>query len=279
MERAAKTLKPVLLELGGKDPMIVLQDAELNRAVAGAVNGGLFNAGQMCISVESVYVEEAIYPEFVRRVVDAVKKLRLGTESIDGTGQIVDMGPLMSERQIEIVERQVEDARAKGATILTGGKRRPDLGSLFYEPTVITNVTDDMLLMQEETFGPLLPIIKVKSAEEAIRHSNHSRFGLSSSIWTADTARGVALARTIEAGSTCINDVAINYVIPELPMGAVKDSGIGHRHGGADGIKLFCRIQGIVANRFGMKREVYWYPYSRKVEKLLSKGLDLLFKR
>ncbi len=279
MERAAKTLKPVLLELGGKDPMIVLRDAELNRAVGGAVNGGMFNAGQMCISVELVYVEEAIYDMFVSRVVEEVKKLRLGVESVDGNGQMVDMGPLMSERQLEIVERQVEDARAKGATILTGGKRRTDLGSLFYEPTVITNVTDDMLLMQEETFGPVLPILKVKSAEEAIRRSNSSRFGLSSSIWTRDTARGVELARTIEAGSTCINDVAINYVIPEVPMGAIKDSGIGHRHGGADGIRLFCRSQSIVTNRFGMKREFYWYPYSRKVEKLLIKGLDLLFKR
>lgn len=185
----------------------------------------------------------------------------------------------MSERQLSIVDRQVEDARAKGAKILIGGRRREDLGGYFYEPTVITDVTDDMLLMQEETFGPVLPIIKVENAEEALRLSNASKYGLSSSVWTSNKVRGMALARQIEAGSTCINDVAINYVIPELPMGAIKQSGFGYRHGAEDGIRMFCRAQGILSDRVGMKRELYWFPYNRRSEKLVGKVLDFLFKR
>ncbi|MEI7555337.1 aldehyde dehydrogenase family protein [Candidatus Chlorohelix sp.] len=277
MERASRTLTPVLLELGGKDPMIVLQDANLERAVNGAINGALFNSGQMCISVERAYVEAPIYDSFVQKVVEQVQKLRVGVET--RSGDSIDIGPLMSERQLAIVERQVEDARARGAKILTGGRRREDLGGYFYEPTVITDVTDDMLLLQEETFGPVLPIIKVKNAEEALRLSNDSEYGLSSSIWTSNKVRGMALARRIAAGSTCINDVAINYAIPELPMGAIKQSGFGYRHGAEDGIRMFCRVQGILSDRVGMKRELHWFPYNRRSEKLVGKMLDLLFKR
>jgi acyl-CoA reductase-like NAD-dependent aldehyde dehydrogenase len=276
MERAAKTLKPVLLELGGKDPMIVLQDADLKRAVNGAVIGGLFNAGQTCISVEALYVEAPIFDQFVDLLVKEVQKLRVGQET---GGETVDIGPLTMPRQLEIVERQIEDARAKGAKILTGGKRRADLPGLFYEPTVITDVTDEMLLMQEETFGPVLPVIKVSSAEEAIRISNRSQFGLSSSIWTRDKARGLALARKIEAGSSCVNDVLINYLALELPLGGIKSSGIGYRHGGADGIRHFTRTHSILIDRFGLKREFFWFPYNRRVEKLVGKGIKLLFRR
>jgi len=276
MERAAKTLKPVLLELGGKDPMIVLQDADLKRAVNGAVIGGLFNAGQTCISVEALYIEAPIFDQFVDLLVKEVQKLRVGQET---GGETVDVGPLTMPRQLEIVERQIEDARDKGAKILTGGKRRTDLPGLFYEPTVITDVTDEMLLMQEETFGPVLPVIKVSSAEEAIRISNRSPFGLSSSIWTQDKARGLALARKIEAGSSCVNDVLINYLALELPLGGIKNSGIGYRHGGADGIRHFCRTHSILIDRFGLKREFFWFPYNRRVEKLVGRGIKLLFRR
>ncbi|HEX2914236.1 MAG TPA: succinic semialdehyde dehydrogenase [Chloroflexia bacterium] len=276
MERASRRLIPVLLELGGKDPMIVLKDADLERAANGAVMGGFINAGQVCISVERVYVEEPVYDRFVNLVVDKVQKLRQGIET--GTDNPPDIGPMTFPRQLEIVERQVEDARQKGAKILTGGKRRADLPGLFFQPTVMTDITDDMLVMQEETFGPVLPVVRVKNAEEAIEKANRSNYGLSSSVWSGDRARGVSVALQIEAGSTCVNDVFVNYSLPEIPFGGIKESGIGYRHGGADSLKKFCRPHSIVVDRTGLKRELYWMPYSRSVEKTLHLGLQLLGK-
>ncbi len=275
-ERAARTLTPVLLELGGKDPMIVLQDADLDRAVAGALYGGMMNAGQVCISVERVYVEAPIYDQFVQRLVDGVGKLRVGADP-DGRDNI-DMGPLTFARQLQIVEQQVADARAKGATVMTGGHRREGVG-LFYEPTILTDVTDDMLLMQEETFGPLLPVIKVADADEAIRRANDSRFGLSSSIWSRDKKRAEQLARRIEAGSTVINDVIINYIVPEVPFGGIKESGIGYRHGGRDSLRRFTRPQSILIDRLNLKSEVTWFPYTPRVSRLLKTVMNLLYKR
>lgn len=277
MERAAKSLKPVLLELGGKDPMLVLKDADLERATNGAVFGALFNAGQTCVSVERVYVEEPVYDEFVAKLRGKVEKLRQGLET---KGQAdIELGPMTMLRQLEIVERQVEDARTKGAKVLTGGKRRSDLPGLFYEPTILTDVTDDMLVMQEETFGPVLPVIKVRDAEEAVRRANDSRFGLSSSVWTRDSSKGEALARKVEAGSTCVNDTIINYMALELPFGGIKESGIGFRHGGADGLRKFCRSHSILVDRFQMKREIHWHPYDKRVFNLLNRATSLLFKR
>lgn len=273
MERASRRLIPVLLELGGKDPMIVLKDADLDRAVNGAVAGAFYNSGQVCISVERLYVEEPIFDRFVEKLVEKVKKLRLGDPA--GTYN-VDIGPMTFQGQVDIVERHVADARAKGATILTGGQRR---GGLYYEPTVLTDVTEDMLVLREETFGPLLPIVKVKDADEALRLANASNFGLSSSIWTRDQSRGEALARKLEAGSTCVNDVVINYVLPEVPFGGIKESGLGYRHGGADSLKKFCRPQTVVTDRFGLKHEPIWMPYNKPVAGLLRLVLDLLYRR
>ncbi len=277
MERASRRLVPVILELGGKDPMIVLKDANLDRAVNGALNGAFFNNGQTCIAVERLYIEEPIYDQFVSRLVEGVQKLRVGNNQAGEHN--IDLGPLTFPRQLEIVERQVEDARARGAKVLTGGKRRTDLPGLFYEPTILTEVSDEMLVMQEETFGPLLPIIKVKNAEEAIEKANKSNFGLSSSLWTGDRARGERLARQIEAGSTCVNDVTINYMALDVPFGGIKESGIGYRHGGADGLKKFCRPQSIIIDRFGLAREPIWMPYGKPVARLLHFALNLLYKR
>ena len=168
------------------------------------------------------------------------------------------------------------DARAKGATILTGGKRRE---GLFYEPTILTGVTPDMLVMREETFGPVLPVIRVKDAAEAVKLANTSTFGLSSSIWTRDTSKGEALARKLEAGSTCVNAVIINYILPEVPFGGIKDSGLGYRHGGPDSLKKFCRPQTVLTDRLGLKSEPFWMPYGKPVAKLLGLALDLLYRR
>jgi acyl-CoA reductase-like NAD-dependent aldehyde dehydrogenase len=277
MERAAKTLTPVLLELGGKDPMIVLKDADLDRSVSGALYGGFFNAGQTCISVERIYVEEPIYDQFVAKLREGVAKLRQGIETAGEAD--IEIGPMTMPRQLDIVEQQIEDAKAKGATVLTGGKRRSDLSGLFYEPTILTDVSDDMQIMQEETFGPVLPVIKVRDAEEAIRKANDSRFGLSSSIWTRDTSKGEALARRVEAGSTCVNDVLINYLALEVPFGGIKESGFGARHGGPEGLRKFCRTQSILVDRFQLKREMFWYPYNKRTARLLGTVLDIMFKR
>lgn len=274
MERASRRLIPVILELGGKDPMIVLKDADLERAVRGAVAGAFFNSGQVCISVEKLFVEAPIYDIFVDKLVERVQKLRLGTDA--GSNHNIDLGPMTFQGQLDLVERQVADARAKGAHILTGGKRRE---GLFYEPTVLTGVTPDMLVMSEETFGPILPVIKVKDAAEAIKLANESNFGLSSSIWTRDTSKGEALARKLEAGSTCVNDVIINYILPEVPFGGIKDSGLGYRHGGEDSLKKFCRPQTVLTDRLGLKSEPFWMPYGKPVAKMLGLVLDLLYRR
>lgn len=274
MERASKTLTPVILELGGKDPLIVLKEANLERAVNGAVTGGFFNNGQVCISSERVYVEEPIYEAFVDKLVEKVKKLRVGSDL--ETPYQVDLGPLTFKKQLDIIERQVEDARQKGAKILTGGQRSPRPG-FFYEPTILTDVTDDMLVMQEESFGPVLPIIKVKNADEAIKQANNSKYGLSSSLWVGDKAQGVELAKRIEAGSTCINDVIINYSMPEVPFGGIKESGIGYRHGGADSLKKFCRPQSIVIDRVGLKWEPIWMPYSKRFANIMGFAIKRLF--
>ncbi len=277
-EHAGRLLKPALLELGGKDPMIVLKDADLDRVTDGALYAGLFNAGQTCISVERFYVEEPIYNEFVARLQTGIAKLRQGIETAGEAN--IELGPMTTPRQLEIVEQQVEDARAKGAKVVAGGKRRDDLPGLFYEPTILTDVTDDMLVMQEETFGPILPIIKVKDAEEAVRRANQSRFGLSSSVWTKDTSKGEVLARKIEAGSTVVNDALLAPPLAmEVPFGGIKDSGLGARHGGPDGLRAFCRKHSILVDRFQLKHEIVWYPYNKQVARGVNFVIDLLFKR
>src|SRR5581483_4137082 len=195
--RCGELLKPVTLELGGKDPMVVLRDADLERAANACVYGALVNAGQVCISVERVYVEAPVYDAFVAKVVDKVRQVRQGVPD----GDLVEMGAMTFPPQIEKVERHVRDAVARGARVLVGGRRRTDLPGLFYEPTVLVDVTHDMEVMREETFGPVIPIMRVADAEEAVRLANDSRYGLDASVWTRDRAREAAVARRIESGA------------------------------------------------------------------------------
>jgi hypothetical protein len=196
MARAAETLTPVSLELGGKDPMIVLSDADIERAANAAVYYSMQNGGQTCVSVERVYVEEPVYDDFVARVTEKARALRQGVPTGFGA---VDIGAVTSPPQMDIIEDHVEDARAKGATIVVGGKRGPGPGD-FFEPTVMTGVDHSMKAMTEETFGPTLPIMKVGDAEEAIRLANDSPYGLSGSVWTKDVAKGEAIARRVQSG-------------------------------------------------------------------------------
>ncbi|MVU80783.1 aldehyde dehydrogenase family protein [Nocardia sp. ET3-3] len=270
--RAAERLIPASLELGGKDPMIVLSDADLDRAVGGAIWGGLFNAGQSCVAVERVYVEAPVYDAFVSKLVDRVGELRQG---MDPQGSFTtEFGAMATATQLELVERQVQDAVDKGARILTGGKRA-DTG-LFYPPTILVDVDHTMACMREETFGPTLPIMKVADEKEAVRLANDSEYGLGGSVWTGSAARGRRVGRALEAGGICVNNAMVNVFQFPLPHGGWKSSGLGSRFGGRDGILKYCRKQAFVSERVQMGGELHWYPYSPSKARLTDQMIRLL---
>ena len=266
MARAAKTLTPVGLELGGKDPMIVLSDADLERAANAAVHYSMQNGGQTCISVERVYVEEPVYADFVDRVERKLRGLRHGAPGGPGA---IDVGAVTSPPQVDLIDSHVQDAVGKGAQAPVGGKRGQGPGD-FYEPTLLLDVDHSMECMTEETFGPTLPVMKVADAEEAVRLANDSPYGLQASIWTRDAAKGERLARMIEAGVCCVNDAQVNYLALELPMGGWKQSGLGARHG-ADGIRKYTRQQAILVT--------HMLPYRSRTTKLLASLLKLVYGR
>jgi acyl-CoA reductase-like NAD-dependent aldehyde dehydrogenase len=274
MARAAETLTPVSLELGGKDPMIVLRDADLERAANAAVYNGYSNGGQICISVERVYVEEPAYDEFVSKVIDKTLALRQGQPGGYGT---VDVGAVTFPPQAEIVERHVKDAVDKGAHVRTGGKLADGPGR-FFEPTVLTDVDHTMEIMTEETFGPTLPIMKVRDAEEALRLANDTRYGLNSSVWTKDIAKGEALADRVNAGATCVNDANVNYAANELPFGGWNESGIGVRHG-PQGIRKYCKTHSVLVTRVAPKKDIHMFPYSARTTKALERVMVLMYGR
>lgn len=268
--RASDRLIPVSLELGGKDPMIVLKEADLDRAAGACVWGSLMNSGQACTSIERVYVEAPVYDAFVDKVVRRVKAMRQGKSADD-----VDIGSMTSEAQLNKVAAQVDQARAKGAKILIGGRRNPSLSGYYYEPTVLVDVDHSMSVMAEETFGPVIPIMQVKDPDEAVKMANDSRYGLGASIFTRNKAAAANLAEQIESGAICVNDSLVNFIIPEAPMGGRKESGFGYRHG-AEGIRKYCQQKTIVVDRFGLKEEFPWYPASEKKSRQLRHLLNLL---
>ncbi len=274
MHAAADALIPCYLELGGKDPMIVCADANLERAANAATFYSMNNAGQVCISVERVYVEAPVYDRFVDLVVENARTLRQGEPTGPGS---VDVGAVTFAPQLDTVQEHVEDAVAKGAQILTGGHGRRDRGR-FFEPTVLVDVDHSMRIMQEETFGPTLPIMKVADAEEALRLANDSAYGLQASVWTGDVTRGEALARRIEAGTVCVNDAQINYSALNLPMGGWKGSGLGTRHGAA-GIRKYTKSQSLLITRRALKREPFMFPYRASRTLALRRLFRLLYGR
>ena len=275
-KRAARRLIPCSLELGGKDPMIVLADADLERAANVAVYYSMQNAGQTCISIERVYVEAPAYDEFVGKVTEKMKALRVGAPHGPGS---VEVGAITFPPQLETIESHVKDALDKGARTLTGGHTKQDGGGRFYEPTLLVDVDHTMKIMTEETFGPTLPIMKVADAEEALRLANDSPYGLGASVFTRDTARGEDIARRIHAGAANVNDALINYTALELPMGGAKESGIGSRHA-AGGIRKFCEPQSIVVTpRLALKREMHMFPYKPRTTKMLSRFFGFMYGR
>ncbi|MET0932975.1 MAG: aldehyde dehydrogenase family protein, partial [Mycetocola sp.] len=269
MARAARRLTPVNLELGGKDPMIVLDDADVELAANAAVWGAMFNAGQTCVSVERAYVVEPVYDRFVAAVVRDVERLRTGA----GIG--FHFGAVIDERQLAVTERHVRDAVAAGATALTGGTRPAGPGT-FYPPTVLVDVDHSMACMTEETFGPTLPIMKVASVEDAVRLANDSTYGLSASVFSKDVERARAVAVQLECGAVNINDVLTNLMCTTAPMGGWKNSGFGVRFGGADGLRKFCRQEAVVAPRTRVGAGSLYYNNSPGALKRLNRLLTRL---
>ena len=273
-QAAAARLLPVVLELGGKDPMLVLKDADVDVASSGAVWGAFANCGQACLSVERCYVHRSLYDVFLEACVRKTKQLHVG----NGIDPQTEIGPLIYERQLRNVESHVEDARARGARVLTGGSRLTHLGANFYAPTVLADVTHAMHIMREETFGPVLPVMPFDTEDEAIQLANDSDYGLAASIWTRDRARGESLARRIRAGTVMVNDAVACFGISEAPHGGVKASGMGRTHG-RFGLEEMVRIKHVDSDHLPRMKQVWWYGYGEGFTRQMEGFLDLMFAR
>jgi NAD-dependent aldehyde dehydrogenases len=266
MAAAAKNMITVVLELGGKDPMIVFEDADIDRAVEAAIYGAFAHAGQLCVAVERLYVQESIFDRFVSQVVKRVSTLRVGTTND------CDFGSISTPAQIERIEEQLQDAVAKGATLLTDITKH---GLLLY-PVVLTNVNHDMKIMKKETFGPLLPIMPFKTEEEAVALANDSPYGLNASVWSRDIKKAKRVVSQLETGNVYINDVIKNIGNPDLPFGGVKQSGFGKYHG-AEGLRTFSIETAVMVNKNKMKREINWFPYTAELLKTVRGLINVLY--
>lgn len=256
------------MELGGKNPMIVLPDADLGAAVDSAIPGVFNNTGQLCLHVERIYVHASRYPEFRDRFVARVAEMRVGA----GYGFDAEMGGLVSEEHRDRVAAHVEQARARGARVLTGGRARPDLGPTFYEPTVLENVTPRMDLFAEETFGPVVALYPFASVDEAVRLANNTRYGLSASVWGRDLRAARAVGARLEAGHVNVNDsAALAYATKNAPSGGFKASGIGVRNGD-QGLLKFTESTNVAT----LKRQVLTPPPNQPYEKYVTSTLAML---
>lgn len=270
MELASRNLTNVVLELGGKDPMIVLEDADLDRAARGAVWGAFTNCGQVCSSIERVYVQQSVAAEFIDKVVALAKNITVGDPLEAGT----DVGPLTVPSQLEIVEDHILDAKDKGARILVGGEKVKDVPGYFFKPTVLTGVDHSMKIMTEETFGPVLPIMSVSEAEEAVKLANDSDYGLTASVWTRNKKLSSQLSKRLHVGSVTINDHLFSFVEPGALWGGVKHTGIGRSHG-PYGILELVNIKYISRDFSKKKTQLWWYPYDKDLLQLLKVSMNV----
>jgi succinate-semialdehyde dehydrogenase/glutarate-semialdehyde dehydrogenase len=264
-------LIPCAVELGGKAPAIVCADADLDRTARALTWGAFANQGQVCASVERVYIHTAVYDELVGKILEQVKKLRLG----EPRQPEVDCGVMTWERQLEIVESRVKDAVDRGARLEHGGKRRP--GGLGFEPTVLTGVTHEMDVIKKEIFGPVMPIVRVADEAEALRLANDSEWGLLAYVFTVDREKGRRLAEQIAAGTVMVNDVIATHGMPETPWGGIKASGFGRAHS-EEGLRDLCQERHVNYDRIALGRELWWYPYSDKLYRRASSAIKWLFR-
>ena len=270
LQQAAQYMIPVELELGGKDPMLVFEDVNLERAAAGAAWGGLTTTGQSCTSVERIYVQESIAEAFKAALVKEVARMK---QAIDSDGD-ADIGAMTADFQVKIVARQVEDAKAKGARFLTGDNW--DGASRLIPPMVVDQVGDDMLLMREETFGPVLPLLTFKTEDEAIALANASEYGLTASVWSKDLERAQRVARALVVGGVSINNVMATEANPALPFGGMKGSGYG-RYKGEHGLHAFCNVKSVLIDKDSAKIEANWYPYTSEKYRIFTDMMVHLF--
>jgi len=273
-EACAKKLIPSVLELGGKDAMIVLADADLEVASSAAVWGSYTNCGQVCLSVERLFVEQTLAEKFTALCVEKTKKLRLGS----GSDPETDVGPLIRPQHVQRMSDLVHDAVSRGAKVLCGGNSRPDLGPNFFEPTVIAGVDSSMKLFQEETFGPILAILVVKDAREAISRANDSQFALAASIWTKNKTRGMSLAAEMRAGAVMVNDAISYFGIAEAPHGGCGASGWGRTHG-KEGLLEMVRMKYIDVDHLPRREKPWWYRYGVDLEHAADAFLQFEFSR
>ncbi len=267
-ETAARSLTPIVLELGGKDPFIVFEDADVELAASAAVWGAFANSGQACASVERCYVHESVAADFLARVVEKTRALRQGASAVEA----FDVGAMSSERQLRTVEEHISDAVERGAKILTGGQRAGvnslvDERGTFYEPTVLNDVDHTMLVMREETFGPVLPVMKFKTEDEVVRAANDSPFGLTASVWTKNLRRGRRVAASIEAGTVMVNEVLYTHAIAQTPWGGVKQSGLGRTHGRLGLLEMVAPVH-IHVNRLARFEDLWWFGYDTRAARL-----------
>lgn len=271
-EACARHLIPSVLELGGKDAMIVLRDANLDVTSSAAVWGSYTNCGQVCLSVERLFVEQAVAEEFVRRCVEKTQKLRLGA----GSDYATDVGPLIRPQHVQRMSDMLADAVQRGAKIVCGGKARTDLGPNFFEPTILTGVDHSMQLFQDETFGPVMAIQVVKDEEEAIRLANDTEFSLAASVWTGDAAKGKLIARRLRAGTVLVNDVVTGFAIAEAPHGGCGLSGWGRTHGQA-GLKEMVYVKYVDVDRLPNMVKPWWFRYGPELQKAADAFLQFEF--
>jgi acyl-CoA reductase-like NAD-dependent aldehyde dehydrogenase len=259
-------LIPCALELGGKAPAIVCADADVDRTAKALVWGSFANQGQVCVSVERVYAHQSVHDELVQKILENVDKLRPGE----------DTGSMTWERQTEIVEERIQSAVQQGAKVRTGGKRRSDKG-LAFAPTVLTDCRHDMDVMKKEIFGPVMPIMKVRDEDEAVKLANDSSLGLMAYVFTQDKKKGQRLAEKIESGTTMVNDCLLTFGAPETPWAGVKQSGVGITHSDR-GLQELCQTRHVNYDRLALKKELWWYPYSDKVYKQTLKMMRWIFR-
>jgi succinate-semialdehyde dehydrogenase/glutarate-semialdehyde dehydrogenase len=274
MELASRNLTNVVLELGGKDPAIVLRDADVETAARGVAWAAFMNTGQSCASIERAYVAREIADEFTARVLEIARSLKVGNPIEPD----VDIGPMENMGQLRVVEEHVGEARAKGAEILCGGARFADRPGYFYPPTVLTNVDHTMKIMTEETFGPVLPIMTFNNIEEALALANDSHYGLTGSIWTRNKTAAARLAERLEAGAVTINDHMITFNEPRAIWGGIKQTGMGRTHG-PYGLLEIINIKFVCADFSRKKKKIWWYPYAPTKLHILEKSLPLMHGR